>query len=70
MRSVIGVYDGDKLKLKEKVKIKGAVNVLVTFLNETETALQKKMLLQRLLKRQPVKITPLNVKDLIEEGRK
>ena len=70
LRSVIGIYDGDKLKLKESVDVKGKVNVLVTFLNETDVSNHRKFYLERLLKRKPIKIIPLKVKDLIEEGRR
>ncbi|MBI5213772.1 MAG: hypothetical protein HY957_10465 [Nitrospirae bacterium] len=70
LRSVVGVYDGNRLKLKEKVEIRGSVDVLVTFLKEPNETLQRKTILQRLLKRKPVKISPLKVKDLIVEGRK
>jgi hypothetical protein len=70
LRSVIGVYNGNKLALKEKVEVKGSVDVLVTFLKETDFSFQKKFLLKRLLNRKPIKITPFKVKNLIEEGRK
>ncbi len=70
LRSVIGVYNGNKLALKEKVEVKKPVDVLVTFLNEADVSLQKSAVLKRLLQRKPVKITPLKVKDLIAEGRK
>ncbi len=70
LQSVVGLYDGNKLELTEKVKINGIVKVLVTFMDETDTAVQKNALIQRLLSREPVKIAPFKVKDLIEEGRK
>ncbi len=70
LRSVIGVYNGNKLALKEKVKVNKPVDVLVTFLNEDKVSLQKRVLLKKLLHRKPIKIKPLKVKDLIAEGRK
>ncbi|MBM4135610.1 MAG: hypothetical protein FJ241_02140 [Nitrospira sp.] len=70
LRSVIGIYNGNKLELKEKVEVKEPVDVLVTFLKETDFSFKKKFLIKRLLNRKPIRITPLKVKDLIEEGRK
>lgn len=70
LRSVLGVYDGSKLELKETVEVKGKTNVRVTFLNEVAIPDQQKFYLKRLLDRKPIKITPLKVKDLIEEGRR
>lgn len=70
LRSVLGVYDGSKLELKETVEVKGKTNVRVTFLNEVAIPEQQKFYLKRLLDRKPIKITPLKVKDLIEEGRR
>lgn len=70
LRSIIGTYDGKNLKLKEKIEVKGAVEVLVTFLNEGGIVLKKNSHLQRLLNRVPIKIAPLKTKNLIEEGRK
>lgn len=69
LQSVVGLYDGNKLELNGKVKINGIVKVLVTFMDEPDTAVQKNALIQRLLSREPVKIVPFKVKDLIEEGR-
>jgi hypothetical protein len=69
LQSVVGLYDGNKLELTEEVQVNGIVKVLVTFLDETDTAIKKNALIQRLLSREPVKIAPLKVKDLIEEGR-
>lgn len=70
LQSVVGLYDGNKLELKEKVKINGIVKVLVTFMDEPDTAVQKNAFIQRLLSREPVKIAPFKVRELIEEGRK
>lgn len=70
LRTVIGLYDGNKLELKEKVEIKGIVEVMVTFLKETDIATERESFLQRLLNRKPLKIAPLKTKDLIEEGRR
>lgn len=70
LRSVEGVYDSGRLKFKEPVEVKGKANVLVTFLNDVEVLDRSKSYLARLLNRKPVKIAPLTVKDLIEEGRR
>lgn len=70
LRSVEGVYDSGRLKFKEPVEVKGKANVLVTFLNDVEIFDRSRSYLTRLLNRKPVKITPLKVKDLIEEGRR
>lgn len=70
LRSVEGVYDSGRIKFKEPVEVKGKANVLITFLNDVEITEQRKSYLVRLLDRKPVKVTPLKVKDLIEEGRR
>ena len=70
LRSVMGVYDGGKVELKEPVEVKGKINVIVTFLNEIEISGERRSCLERLLSRRPVKIFPFKVKDLIEEGRR
>jgi hypothetical protein len=70
LRSVRGVFDGKGLELEEKVSVKGKTDVLVTFLNEDKIVVRNEVALKRLLKRKPVKIAPLKVKELIEEGRR
>ncbi len=70
LRSVKGIYDGQRLELDEKIKVKKRLNVLVTFLDEDTSMPHNKVILRRLLERQPVKIAPLKVKELIEEGRR
>ncbi|OHB89512.1 MAG: hypothetical protein A3D13_02840 [Planctomycetes bacterium RIFCSPHIGHO2_02_FULL_40_12] len=70
LHSVRGVFDGKRLELEEKVSVKGKTDVLVTFLNEDKIVIRNKFALKRLLERKPVKVAPLKVKELIEEGRR
>lgn len=70
LHSVEAIYQSGRLKFKEPVEVKGKANVLVTFLNDVEITEPRKSYLARLLNRKPVKIAPLKVKNLIEEGRR
>lgn len=70
LRTISGIYDGKRLLLNEAIKIRGKTNVLVTFLDEPENVRSGDALIEKLLSRQPVKIAPLKVKELVEAGRR
>jgi hypothetical protein len=70
LRTISGIYDGEKLELAERIKIRGKANVLVTFLDEPETIASRNAAVDRLLSRKPIRIAPLKVKALIEAGRR
>lgn len=43
MLSVKGIYDGEKIRLLDEVKIKTPQKVIVTFLEETDDGIQKEI---------------------------
>jgi len=68
LQTVKGYYYKGKIELEEKIKIKKKVPVLITFLEERRS--ESLSAIERVLKREPVKISPDKVVDLIAEGRR
>lgn len=68
LQTVKGYYYKGKIELEEKIKIKKKVPVLITFLEEHRS--ESLSAIERVLKREPVKISPDKVVDLIAEGRR
>ncbi len=68
LQTVKGYYYKGKIELEENIKIKKKVPVLITFLEERGS--ESLSAIERVLKREPVKISPDKVVDLIAEGRR
>ena len=68
LQTVKGYYYKGKIELEENIKIKKKVPVLITFLEERRS--ESRSAIERVLKREPVKISPDKVVDLIAEGRR
>ena len=68
LQTVKGYYYKGKIELEENIKIKKKVLVLITFLEEHRS--ESLSAIERVLKREPVKISPDKVVDLIAEGRR
>ena len=68
LQTVKGYYYKGKIELEENIKIKKKVPVLITFLQEGRS--ESLSAVERMLKRKPVKISPIKVVDLIAEGRR
>jgi len=67
-QTIKGYYNKGKIELEENIKIKKKVPVLVTFLEEGRG--EPLPAIERMLKREPIKISPDKVADLIAEGRR
>ncbi|MGB2764787.1 MAG: hypothetical protein WBC20_10285 [Candidatus Aminicenantaceae bacterium] len=68
LQTVKGYYYKGRIELEENIKIKKKVPVLITFLEERRS--ESLSAIERVLKREPVKISPDKVVDLIAEGRR
>ena len=68
LQTIKGYYYRGKIELEEDIKIKKKVPVLVTFLKDGKS--DSLSAIGRVLKREPIKITPDRVVDLIAEGRR
>ncbi len=66
-----GILDGSVIRLRDPVNLPAGTEVDVTIeasLLEAETE-RRQRLVRRILDRQLINISPLTVRDLIEEGR-
>jgi len=68
LQTVKGNYYKGKIELEENIRIKKKVPVLITFLEEGRS--ESLSAIERVLEREPVRISPDKVVDLIAEGRR
>ena len=68
--TVKGHFDGKNLVLDEPAPLDQPAEVLVTFISPSGDHRASRALLDTILARGPISIAPLQIKELIEEGRR
>jgi hypothetical protein len=67
--TVKGHFDGKALILDEPPPVRKPAKVLVTFIGPQKSKQTSRQVIETILARGPVSISPLRIKDLLAEGR-